>query len=68
MFNMKNNVHLLCCFISLCLFHLPGVFMIRRLTLASLLIASFALPSAVLAQAPGWANIRVGVEANYPPF
>jgi arginine/ornithine transport system substrate-binding protein len=42
--------------------------MIRRLTLASLLIASFALPSAVLAQAPGWAKIRVGVEANYPPF
>jgi len=42
--------------------------MIRRYALASLLIASFAVPQAGLAQAPEWSKIRIGVEANYPPF
>ncbi|AYQ28505.1 ABC transporter substrate-binding protein [Polaromonas sp. SP1] len=39
-------------------------FMIRKLTAAVLLLVS----SAAFAQAPGWAKIRIGVEANYPPF
>lgn len=42
--------------------------MIRTLTLASLLLASIAAPAVALAQAPGWAKVRIGVEANYPPF
>src|SRR6476620_9046784 len=42
--------------------------MVRKLTLAALLLASMALQTAAHAQAPGWAKIRIGVEANYPPF
>ena len=42
--------------------------MIRKLAAASLLIAAFAAHTGALAQAPGWAKIRIGVEANYPPF
>ena len=42
--------------------------MIRRLTLASVLLATFAFQTTVLAQAPNWAKVRIGVEANYPPF
>ena len=42
--------------------------MIRKLTVASLLLASFALQTVAYAQAPGWAKVRIGVEANYPPF
>jgi arginine/ornithine transport system substrate-binding protein len=42
--------------------------MIRPLAAAALIAAAFALPSIASAQAPGWAKIRVGVEANYPPF
>ena len=42
--------------------------MIRKLTVASLLLASFALQTVAHAQAPGWAKVRIGVEANYPPF
>jgi arginine/ornithine transport system substrate-binding protein len=42
--------------------------MIRKLTLTSILLASLALHTSVLAQAPNWAKIRIGVEANYPPF
>ena len=33
-----------------------------------LLFAWFGLASAPHAQAPHWAKIRIGVEANYPPF
>lgn len=32
------------------------------------LVVALSSPSNVLAQAPGWAKIRIGVEANYPPF
>jgi arginine/ornithine transport system substrate-binding protein len=45
--------------------------MIRKLTLASTLLAAlgiFAAHTTAHAQAPGWAKIRIGVEANYPPF
>jgi arginine/ornithine transport system substrate-binding protein len=45
--------------------------MIRRQTLASLVLASLAamsLTTGAHAQAPGWAKVRIGVEANYPPF
>ena len=42
--------------------------MIRKLTLASFFLASFAVQTAALAQAPNWAKVRIGVEANYPPF
>ena len=42
--------------------------MIRKLTVASLLLASFALQTVAHAQAPGWGKVRIGVEANYPPF
>ena len=33
----------------------------------ALAVQAFA-PAAAHAQAPGWAKIRIGVEANYPPF
>jgi polar amino acid transport system substrate-binding protein/arginine/ornithine transport system substrate-binding protein len=39
----------------------------RRLVLA-LALACVATCTAALAQAPGWAKVRVGVEGNYPPF
>lgn len=42
--------------------------MIRKLTAAALLLAAFAIQTAAHAQAPGWAKVRIGVEANYPPF
>jgi polar amino acid transport system substrate-binding protein/arginine/ornithine transport system substrate-binding protein len=42
--------------------------MIRKLTLASLLLAALGFHAVSLAQAPDWAKIRIGVEANYPPF
>ena len=42
--------------------------MIRKLAVVSLLTAAFAAHTNALAQAPGWAKIRIGVEANYPPF
>jgi polar amino acid transport system substrate-binding protein/arginine/ornithine transport system substrate-binding protein len=42
--------------------------MIRKLTAAALVLASLGLHTAVQAQAPDWAKIRIGVEANYPPF
>ena len=42
--------------------------MIRKRTLAALLLASLALQSVAHAQAPNWAEVRIGVEANYPPF
>lgn len=38
--------------------------MIRKLTAAATLLVSIT----AFAQAPGWAKIRIGVEANYPPF
>jgi len=42
--------------------------MLRKLTVAVLLVSAAILPSLSHAQAPGWAKIRIGVEANYPPF
>ncbi len=42
--------------------------MIRKILGASALLASLLIATAVQAQAPGWAKIRIGVEANYPPF
>ena len=42
--------------------------MIRKLAAVSLLIATLAVHDSALAQAPGWAKIRIGVEGNYPPF
>jgi arginine/ornithine transport system substrate-binding protein len=42
--------------------------MSRKLTLALAVIAGFGTTSLAHAQAPGWAKIRIGVEANYPPF
>ncbi len=42
--------------------------MIRRITAASMLMTALAFSTYVSAQAPGWAKVRIGVEANYPPF
>ena len=42
--------------------------MIRKLAAASLCMAALIAHDAALAQAPGWAKVRIGVEANYPPF
>ena len=42
--------------------------MIRKLVTASILMAAFAAQHGAFAQAPCWAKIRIGVEANYPPF
>lgn len=42
--------------------------MIRSLTLISVLLATVAFSANLHAQAPGWAKVRIGVEANYPPF
>lgn len=42
--------------------------MIRRLATASIVLAAFAVQTALHAQAPSWPKIRIGVEANYPPF
>ena len=40
----------------------------RRLLSVSALLASLLVATVAHAQAPGWAKIRIGVEANYPPF
>ena len=45
--------------------------MIRKLVLSSMVaMSAFALQAttAAYAQAPDWQKIRIGVEANYPPF
>jgi polar amino acid transport system substrate-binding protein/arginine/ornithine transport system substrate-binding protein len=42
--------------------------MFRTLTLAGVLLTSLGLSAVSHAQAPDWAKIRIGVEANYPPF
>ena len=42
--------------------------MICKLAAASLLMTVLASPHFAIAQAPGWAKIRIGVEGNYPPF
>jgi polar amino acid transport system substrate-binding protein/arginine/ornithine transport system substrate-binding protein len=42
--------------------------MFRTLTLAGVLLASLGVSAVSHAQAPDWAKIRIGVEANYPPF
>ena len=42
--------------------------MIRKRSALSLLVAALAAPVLSQAQAPDWVKIRIGVEANYPPF
>jgi len=42
--------------------------MSRKLHLALAAFAAIGLAGVAHAQAPGWAKIRIGVEANYPPF
>ncbi len=42
--------------------------MIRRIAAASMLMTALAFSTYASAQAPGWAKVRIGVEANYPPF
>lgn len=42
--------------------------MIKKLSLAAFALALLAIQNVALAQAPDWAKIRIGVEANYPPF
>ncbi len=42
--------------------------MIRKFTAVSVLMTVLALSTSAHAQAPGWAKIRIGVEANYLPF
>lgn len=42
--------------------------MIRRLFTVASIAAAILSPLAAQAQAPDWAKIRIGVEANYPPF
>lgn len=42
--------------------------MFRTLTLTGVLLASLSVSVVSHAQAPAWAKIRIGVEANYPPF
>jgi len=42
--------------------------MVRTLTAATVLVAALAAQSGAFAQSPDWAMIRIGVEANYPPF
>ena len=42
--------------------------MIRKLTALSIFLAAFAMQTAAHAQAPNWSKVRIGVEANYPPF
>lgn len=38
------------------------------LAATTLAFAALLLPATATAQAPGWAQVRVGVEGNYPPF
>ncbi len=42
--------------------------MSRKLSHVLATIALLGLAAGAHAQAPGWAKIRIGVEANYPPF
>ncbi len=42
--------------------------MICKRSALTLLVAALAAPILSHAQAPEWARIRIGVEANYPPF
>ena len=42
--------------------------MIRKLATAAMLMTALAFATSSSAQAPGWAKVRIGVEANYPPF
>lgn len=42
--------------------------MIRKLAAVSMLMTALAFSTTTSAQAPGWAKVRIGVEANYPPF
>jgi arginine/ornithine transport system substrate-binding protein len=48
--------------------HFLEKFMLRKFFGAAALLATFVLATSAYAQAPGWAKIRIGVEANYPPF
>ncbi len=40
----------------------------RQIFTASLALSALLISVGVQAQAPDWAKIRIGVEANYPPF
>lgn len=42
--------------------------MFRKLIYVLSLACALATATGAQAQAPGWAKIRIGVEANYPPF
>ncbi len=42
--------------------------MIRKLAAVSMLMTALAFSTTASAQAPSWAKVRIGVEANYPPF
>jgi len=42
--------------------------MIRKLTVASFIFSALVMQPAAHAQAPDWAKVRIGAEANYPPF
>jgi arginine/ornithine transport system substrate-binding protein len=42
--------------------------MLRKFIGISLLLAASVVSVSAHAQAPAWAKIRIGVEANYPPF
>ena len=42
--------------------------MSRKMPLVLAAIAAFGVAASAHAQAPSWAKIRIGVEANYPPF
>jgi arginine/ornithine transport system substrate-binding protein len=42
--------------------------MLRKVLGVSSLLATLLVAFSVQAQAPNWAKVRIGVEANYPPF
>ena len=42
--------------------------MSRKLSLVFAAVTALGLAAGAHAQAPGWAKVRIGVEANYPPF
>ena len=40
----------------------------RKIFTHILALVALASVTSVMAQAPGWSKVRIGVEANYPPF
>jgi arginine/ornithine transport system substrate-binding protein len=42
--------------------------MFRKMSFVLALVSALGASNGALAQAPEWAKIRIGVEANYPPF